>query len=92
MGNAQAAKGRYRAVHYGVAVLAVALALLVRWELTPYLGDRIPYPFFFLAVTLVACWPPSGPAPRTTEASGAGPRSYQRKNRYGSSHSSGTSR
>jgi len=62
MSDAQAASVRHVAARYGTAVLAVALALLVRWGLNPYLGDHIPYPFFFLAVTLVAWWAGSGPA------------------------------
>ncbi|MGD0258344.1 MAG: PAS domain S-box protein [Verrucomicrobiota bacterium] len=40
--------------HYGLAVLFVCLALLVRWWLEPALRGRVPYGFFLLAVVATA--------------------------------------
>jgi PAS domain S-box-containing protein len=45
---------RARLVAYGVAVLAPALSLLVRWPLDMVLGDRVLYMAFFPAVLLAA--------------------------------------
>ena len=49
-------------LRYGAATLATALALLARLALNPQLGDSIPYPAFFLAVTAVAYYAGTGPA------------------------------
>src|SRR5438552_16805547 len=43
-----------RLVAYGVAVLATAVTLLVRWLLWPALGDAVPHMFFFPAVMIAA--------------------------------------
>jgi PAS domain S-box-containing protein len=52
---------RARLVPYGVAVLATALTLLVRWALMPVLGERALYSTFFPAVAICAylggLWP-----------------------------------
>src|SRR5947209_5729231 len=45
---------RARLVAYGVAVLAPALSLLVRWPLWPVLGDAVPHMTFFPAVMIAA--------------------------------------
>src|SRR4051812_31715298 len=50
---------------YIVAVLAFAVALLVRFCLDPWLGDYLPYPCFFLA-TLYVAWSCVSPAPILT--------------------------
>src|SRR5262249_2319290 len=47
-------KPRARLVAYGVAVLATAVSLLVRWPLWPVLGDAVPHMTFFPAVMLAA--------------------------------------
>src|SRR5262245_35980173 len=47
-------KPRARLVAYGVAVLATAVSLLVRWPLWPVLGDAVPHVTFFPAVMLAA--------------------------------------
>ncbi len=44
-----------RLSRYGLAILAVALALLVRWLLEPVLKGALPYSFF-LAATVVIAW------------------------------------
>ena len=43
-----------RALGYGVAVLATAVCLVVRWPLWPILGDAVPHMTFFPAVVVVA--------------------------------------
>src|SRR5438034_6770695 len=45
---------RARLVAYGVAVLATAVSLLVRWPLWPVLGDAVPHMTFFPAVMIAA--------------------------------------
>ena len=45
---------RARLVAYGVAVLAPAVTLLVRWPLVLVLGDRVLYTAFFPAVLFAA--------------------------------------
>jgi PAS domain S-box-containing protein len=45
---------RARLVTYGVAVLATAVSLLVRWPLWPVLGNRVAHMTFFPAVVLAA--------------------------------------
>ncbi|MDB5308151.1 MAG: domain S-box protein [Gemmataceae bacterium] len=45
---------RSRRVAYGLAVLAPAVTLLVRWPLAAVLGDRVLYMTFFPAVLIVA--------------------------------------
>src|SRR5437660_6253049 len=45
---------RARLVAYGVAVLAPAVSLLVRWPLWPVLGDAVPHMTFFPAVMVAA--------------------------------------
>src|SRR5438105_2675235 len=45
---------RARLVAYGVAVLATALLLLVRWPLWPVLEDAVPHMTFFPAVMIAA--------------------------------------
>jgi PAS domain S-box-containing protein len=42
-------------VAYGLTVITVGLATLVRWLLDPILGDQLPYPTFFVAV-IVSAW------------------------------------
>src|SRR5436305_6534118 len=41
-------------VAYGVAVLAPAVSLLIRWPLWPVLGDAVPHMTFFPAVMIAA--------------------------------------
>src|SRR5205085_2559163 len=43
-----------RLVAYGLAVLATAVTVLVRWLLWPVLGDAVPHMFFFPAVMVAA--------------------------------------
>src|SRR5947207_6266743 len=43
-----------RSTAYGVALLAFAVTLLVRWLLWPVLGDAVPHMFFFPAVMVAA--------------------------------------
>ena len=45
---------RARLVAYGVAVLAPAVSLLVRWLLWPLMGDAVPHMTFFPAVMIAA--------------------------------------
>src|SRR6267142_2549789 len=45
---------RARLVAYGVAVLAPAVSLLIRWPLWPVLGDAVPHMTFFPAVMIAA--------------------------------------
>src|ERR1043166_8159786 len=45
---------RSRLVVYGVAVLAPAVSLLVRWPLWPVLEDAVPHMTFFPAVMIAA--------------------------------------
>jgi hypothetical protein len=48
------ASPRARLVAYSVAVLAPAVALLVRWPLWPVLGDAVPHMTVFPAVMIAA--------------------------------------
>jgi len=52
---------RARLTAYGVAVLAPAVSLLVRWPLRSVLGNGVPHMAFFPAVILAAyfggLWP-----------------------------------
>jgi K+-sensing histidine kinase KdpD len=41
------------AIRYGVAIVCVALATMLRWLLDPFLNDHIPFITFFLAI---AAW------------------------------------
>ena len=43
-----------RSVAYGVAVLATAVTIALRWLLWPLLGDAVPHMFFFPAVMIAA--------------------------------------
>src|ERR1700682_676739 len=45
---------RARLVAYGMAVLAPAVSLLVRWPLWPVLGDAVPHMTFFPAFMIAA--------------------------------------
>src|SRR6516162_2243602 len=45
---------RARLVAYGVALLATAVSLLIRWPLWPVLGDAVPHMTFFPAVMIAA--------------------------------------
>src|SRR5438105_2783811 len=45
---------RGRLVAYGIAVLATAGCLLIRWPLWPVLGDAVPHMSFFPAVMVAA--------------------------------------
>jgi PAS domain S-box-containing protein len=45
---------RGRLIGYGVAVLATAISLLMRWLLRPVLGDAVPHMIFFPAVMIAA--------------------------------------
>ena len=45
---------RARLIAYGVAVLAPAVSLLVRWPLWPVLEDAVPHMTFFPAVMIAA--------------------------------------
>ena len=45
---------RPRRVAYGVALLATAGCLLLRWLLQPVLGDAVPHMTFFPAVMIAA--------------------------------------
>ena len=55
---------------YMVAVCAVAIALLIRWELDPVLGTRAPYLPFSLAIILAARFGGRKPAFAATALSG----------------------
>jgi len=50
-----------RALAYGVAVLATAASLFVRWPLWPVLGDAVPHMTFFPAVVVAAYFGGFGP-------------------------------
>src|SRR4051812_8817620 len=52
---------RSRLVAYGVAVLATAVSLLVRWPLWPVLEDTVPHMTFFPAVMTAAYFGGFGP-------------------------------
>src|SRR5262245_51364722 len=52
---------RARLSAYGVAVLATAVLLVVRWLLWPVLGDAVPHMFFFPAVMAAAYYGGFGP-------------------------------
>jgi PAS domain S-box-containing protein len=47
--------GRSSLAAYAVALVTVAVAALARYALDPILGDRLPYPPFFIAIA-VAAW------------------------------------
>jgi len=47
---------RARLLAYGVAVLATAVSLLVRWPLWPVLGHRNPFLLFIPGVAVCAYW------------------------------------
>ena len=47
---------------YGVALLAVALAVATRYALAPWLGYRAPYMMFYAAVTVAGWYGGVGPA------------------------------
>jgi PAS domain S-box-containing protein len=53
--------GRRRLIGYGVAVLAIAVTLLLRWLLRPVLGDAVPHMFFFPAILIAAYFGGLGP-------------------------------
>ncbi len=46
---------------YGIATLSVGLAVLVRMLLEPVMGDRQPFPTFYVALTLAAWFGGRGP-------------------------------
>lgn len=48
-------------LRYGFAVLAVLLALLIRWPLQPVLQKSVPFLFFFPAVMAAGWWGRLGP-------------------------------
>src|SRR4051812_35109182 len=50
-----------RLVGYGVALLATAISLLIRWPLRPVLGDAVPHMTFFPAVMIAAYFGGFGP-------------------------------
>src|SRR5437899_12375373 len=52
---------RPRLVPYGVALLATAGCLLMRWLLQPVLGDAVPHMTFFPAVMVAAYFGGFGP-------------------------------
>jgi signal transduction histidine kinase len=47
---------RARLAGYGVAVLATAALLVLRWLLWPVLGDAVPHMTFFPAIVIAALW------------------------------------
>ncbi len=47
---------------YGLAVLLVILATVVRWLLDPYMGDTVPYVTYFLANAIVIRFTGVGPS------------------------------
>lgn len=51
-----------RLMQYAVAALVVAVALLIRGELTPLLGDAVPYVILFPAVAFAAWYCGIGPS------------------------------
>lgn len=53
--------GSRHLARYGMAVVAVALALAVRWLLRPWLGDEAPFLVFVLAVLWASWYGGSGP-------------------------------
>src|SRR5687768_84130 len=46
---------------YGIATLSVGLAVLVRILLAPVMGDRQPFPTFYVALTVAAWFGGRGP-------------------------------
>jgi PAS domain S-box-containing protein len=55
---------------YGLALIAIVLATLVRWLLDPYLGLFMPFATYFVAVALVGVYGGLGPAIVTMVAGG----------------------
>ena len=53
---------RTNLLHYGGAVVLTALAVLLRWSLDPWLGDRLPFLTLFAALVFTAWWAGRGPA------------------------------
>ncbi|HEY1066436.1 MAG TPA: PAS domain S-box protein, partial [Pirellulales bacterium] len=49
-------------LHYGLAVVAVTIAVVLRISLNPLMGDRAPFAFLFIAVLVTARWAGFGPA------------------------------
>ena len=47
-------KLRHPLLAYGVALLATAVSLLIRWPLWPVLGNAVPHMTFFPAVMIAA--------------------------------------
>src|SRR6266566_1093008 len=62
---------RPRLVSYGVALLATAGCLLMRWLLQPVLGDAVPHMTFFPAVMIAAYFGGFGPGLLATILSAA---------------------
>jgi signal transduction histidine kinase/CheY-like chemotaxis protein len=63
---------RSTALHYGMAVLAVVFALLIRWPLTPLFGGSVPFMFFFPAIMFAAWFGGLGPGLLATVLSAVG--------------------
>src|SRR4051812_3903357 len=47
--------------NYGIATLSVGLAVVLRLLLAPYMGNRQPFPTFYIALTLSAACGGRGP-------------------------------
>ncbi len=50
------------ATRYSFAVLIAATAILLRWSIDPYVGDRVPFVFLMVAVLVVSTRVGFGPA------------------------------
>jgi PAS domain S-box-containing protein len=58
-----------RTARYGVGVLAIVIAIALRYALDPFLGEVLPLIFFFLPVVLAAWYGGLGPGLLTTALS-----------------------
>src|SRR5207244_1679335 len=72
---------RSRLVPYGVAVLATAASLLIRWPLRPVLGEAVPHMTFFPAVMIAAYFGGFWPGLLATILSAAAASHFLRSNK-----------
>ena len=49
-------------LRYGVAVISIALATLVRWWLDPILNDYVPFTIYYAAIMFTAWYGGVGPS------------------------------
>ena len=51
----------HTAIHYVLAIVLVAIAIFIRWMLTPYVEGRLPFVFLMLALVVVSASGGVGP-------------------------------